>query len=476
MGEEAFLELSAGSVFHARYRVVRRLKTGGMGAVYEVVDAHLDRRRALKLMHPEMLADREMRARFELEARATAEVHSEHIVETIDAGVDPDTGVPFMVMELLDGEDLEALLHRTGPLAATMVVTLLRQVALALDRVHAVGIVHRDLKPANLFLTKRDDGSPRIKVLDFGIAKVVLRSGQRAATTRTMGTPVYTSPEQIRGDGSIDRRADLYSLGHIAYALLTGESYWWREDSQGGLWSLFSKVMLGLPEPATARSQASRAPLRAAFDPWFARATAVAREDRFESASELVESLDAALRAEGPPLVPKAHESTRPPSAPPSATVADLPPHELRSPSPRRWGRAPSSTRGHRWMTFVAGALILGSLTAALAAQIPRKPASPGSAASAPSAPSAIIPVASSTKPDASLPAQAAAPAGDRGQGLPADMPSSTTHPGERGRAPEAGHAPRAPLPHVASASGSAPPPRPPPAMPTAAYDPADRP
>src|SRR6185503_6920383 len=115
----------------------------------------------------------DMRARFRLEASVASQIESEHIVQVFDAGVDDETGLPFLVMELLRGESLGAALERRGRFAGDEVVTLLNQASLALDRTHAAGIIHRDLKPENLFVTARDDGTPRLKVLDFGIAKVV---------------------------------------------------------------------------------------------------------------------------------------------------------------------------------------------------------------------------------------------------------------------------------------------------------------
>ncbi len=213
--------LRIGARFHTHYEVLSCIKAGGMGAVYEVLDHRTRRRRALKLMLQSIVSDPELRARFSREATVTSDIHSEHIVETFDAGVDPATGAPFLVMELLMGDDLGAVLEKRGSLPPSEVVTLLHQAALALARTHAAGVVHRDLKPENLFVTFRDDGSPRLKVLDFGIAKVVAQSSA-AKGTRSLGTPLYMAPEQIKGDAGIGPRADLYALGHIAYTLLAG--------------------------------------------------------------------------------------------------------------------------------------------------------------------------------------------------------------------------------------------------------------
>ena len=292
--------LGAGVLFHDRYEVVRCIGAGGMGAVYEVVDRSTRRRRVLKAMLPALLTDPDMRQRFRLEATVTADIESEHIVEVFDAGFDEAQGMPFLVMEFLRGENLAELLRQRGVLEPAFAIALLRQAALALERTHAAGIVHRDLKPENLFLTRRDDGSPRLKILDFGIAKVVAQSAN-LTTTRSFGTPLYMSPEQIRGDGDIDARADLYAMGQIAFTLLAGRAYWSVEaENPSGLYSLLLRVVEGAPEPASDRAKRLGSTLPAAFDAWFSRATARLPVDRFESASELVDALQLVLEAPQP--------------------------------------------------------------------------------------------------------------------------------------------------------------------------------
>ncbi|MEO7329979.1 MAG: serine/threonine-protein kinase [Minicystis sp.] len=198
----AVLVLIPGTVFHGRYEVVRTLSMGGMGILYEARDLRTKRRHALKLMLPEIVADPVSRARFALEATIASEIRSDHIVETSDAGVDPETGAPFLVMELLSGEDLAQRLERAGPLSFEEAHRLLAQAALALDKTHRAHIVHRDLKPANLFVTRRDDGTPRLVVLDFGIAKVLASSGS-ATVTGGIGTPLYMAPDRTRSRGAI---------------------------------------------------------------------------------------------------------------------------------------------------------------------------------------------------------------------------------------------------------------------------------
>jgi serine/threonine-protein kinase len=287
--------LAEGTVFQTRYQIVRCIKAGGMGAVYECVHLATQKRRALKVMLPQVVSGDGMRDRFELEARITASIESDLIVETFDAGVDPDTGAPFLVMELLRGTDLDALLEAQGPFAPDETVALLAQVALALDRTHAAGIVHRDLKPQNLFLTMRDDGSARVKVLDFGIAKVVADGSKTAEQTAAIGTPLYMAPEQVMGDGKIGPPADLYALGHLAYTLLVGAPYWAEERKNLTTVAFMLHTMSGPPEPATTRAARRGVHLPAGFDAWFLRAVTRAPLDRFDCASTQIAYLAAAL-------------------------------------------------------------------------------------------------------------------------------------------------------------------------------------
>lgn len=313
--------LSPGTLFCGRYQVERCVAAGGMGAVYEVVHCATQRRRAMKTMLPGFLSDPEMRARFRLEATITAGIDSEHIVEVFDAGIDESTDLPFLVMEYLRGEDLAVVLQKRGRLPADEVVLLLHQASLALERTHAVGIVHRDLKPENLFITRRDDGSVRLKILDFGIAKIVSQSAA-FKTTRSFGTPLYMAPEQVRGDGDIDGRADLYALAQLAFTWLVGHAYWEPEaESATGVYSLLLKVAAGIKEPASLRAERFGVSLGRAFDAWFARAAHPTMDQRFEYAGELVDALAAALGVEIPrPVAVMASAAAVPATKPASAS------------------------------------------------------------------------------------------------------------------------------------------------------------
>jgi len=304
--EQRASTLAAGTLFHERYHVVRCINAGSMGAVYEVLDKATDTPRALKVMLPSIVEDPDLRDRFVREAKITGAIESDHIVRVSDAGIEAETGAPFLVMDLLRGEELGKLVRNRSALSPTEVVTYLSQVALALDKTHARGIIHRDLKPENMFVTQRDDGSPCVKILDFGIAKVVVDSNHLADATRPMGTPLYMAPEQIRGDPQIGAATDIHALGHIAYTLLVGEPYWAEDANRLTLFSLMNRIMEGVAEAPTARALRRRGvTLPLEFNAWMMKAVAYDPADRFERASAAVADLRSifGIRAPSPSSV-----------------------------------------------------------------------------------------------------------------------------------------------------------------------------
>jgi len=217
-----------GEVIAGKYRVERVLGVGGMGVVVAAEHLDLQERVALKLLLPEALESSEAIERFMREARAVAKIKGEHVARVADVGK-LETGAPYIVMEYLEGTDLSALIARQGPLQATDAIEYVLQACEALAEAHALGIIHRDLKPSNLFLIQRPDGSPCIKVLDFGISKVLPREEPDAPTdfirTRTaqiLGTPLYMSPEQITSSKSVGMPSDIWSLGAVLFELLSG--------------------------------------------------------------------------------------------------------------------------------------------------------------------------------------------------------------------------------------------------------------
>ncbi len=297
----AVAALQEGEVFAGRYRIVRELASGGMGAVYEVVHAVTERRCALKVMLSHTVERETLRKRFMQESRLAAQIGSEYIVDVLDAGVDEVTKAPFLVMELLEGEDLGQRLLRLGPLTARETVTYLWNVALALDRTHQAGIVHRDLKASNLFLTRREDGSPFVKVLDFGVAKVLPLGNSGEQRTQTVGTPIYMAPEQFRADGRITPATDIYALGMLAHTLLVGVHYWTKEHENCENPFAFASIAVHGPKEAPSlRAAREEVFLPLAFDDWFAKATNRWPQDRFATATAAVGALAEALDIEVP--------------------------------------------------------------------------------------------------------------------------------------------------------------------------------
>ena len=204
-----------------KYRLERVLGLGGMGVVYAARHELLHHDVALKLLLPEVAKDKEAVARFLNEGRATARLQSSHVVRVIDVGLAGTA--PFMVMELLAGEDLAQMLEKRGKLQITETVDFLIEAMEGLSHAHAAGIIHRDLKPSNLFLALGDEDVRTLKVVDFGISKTMGSAGANITTTAAvLGSPAYMAPEQLRSSKRVDARADLWSLGVIAYELLTG--------------------------------------------------------------------------------------------------------------------------------------------------------------------------------------------------------------------------------------------------------------
>jgi serine/threonine-protein kinase len=212
--------VKAGDILAGKYRVDRVLGKGGMGFVVAATHIELRELRALKFMRPEALADAESVARFLREARAASRLKGEHVTRVFDVGRLED-GAPYMVMEYLEGSDLAALLKRSGALPSSDVALYLLHACEALAEAHASGIIHRDLKPGNLFLTHDLGGAPCIKVLDFGISKILDEAGVTRSHT-LLGSPFYMSPEQMRSTRDVDARTDIWALGVIGYQLLAG--------------------------------------------------------------------------------------------------------------------------------------------------------------------------------------------------------------------------------------------------------------
>jgi len=211
-----------GEVIGGKYRVLRLLARGGMAVVYEAQHTVVGRRFALKLLRRDLAERRDILTRFQREAATAGGLENENVAAAIDFGISDD-GTPYIVLELLVGESLGALLEREGRLPLPRAADVIGQACRGVAAAHAAGIVHRDLKPHNLFLCRRDDGTDLVKVLDFGVAKLQALEEASAATETgtTLGTTAYMSPEQARGEKTLDARTDIYALGAIFYELVS---------------------------------------------------------------------------------------------------------------------------------------------------------------------------------------------------------------------------------------------------------------
>jgi serine/threonine-protein kinase len=242
-----------GTVLAEKYRVDRLLGQGGMGWVVVATHLQLEQRVALKFMHAEQAAlDPDSVKRFLREARAAARIQSEHVARVMDVGT-LENGSPYLVMEYLEGHDLEHELRSGRQLPVRTAIDYALQACEGLAEAHAAGIVHRDLKPGNLFLARRADGSHRIKLLDFGISKLAPISGKTeeiamTSTQALMGSPLYMSPEQLRSSKNVDKRADIWSLGIIIYEMLGGRAPFDGET----LPEVCARIMAEPPEPLRA--------------------------------------------------------------------------------------------------------------------------------------------------------------------------------------------------------------------------------
>jgi serine/threonine-protein kinase len=223
------MPFTPGTVLAGKYRIERLLGEGGMGWVVLATHLQLEQHVALKFMHATYAAERpDAVKRFLREARAAARIRSEHVARVSDVGT-LENGAPYLVMEYLEGQDLDALLHDRGTIPVAQTIDYVLQACEGLAEAHAAGVIHRDLKPANLFLARRSDGSVRVKLLDFGISKLTPASGGApdagmTSTQALMGSPLYMSPEQLRSSKNVDGRSDIWSIGVILYELLSGRS------------------------------------------------------------------------------------------------------------------------------------------------------------------------------------------------------------------------------------------------------------
>ena len=364
----------------AQYRVISKLGQGGMGAVYLAEHTLLGRKAALKILHPSLTQRDDIVERFFNEARAATSIADPGIVQIFDFGYQDD--LAYIVMELLDGESLDARLKRLEKLPVADALRLARQMSLSLYAAHRHGVVHRDLKPENVFVVPDPEasGGERTKILDFGIAKLTdaEQNHKRTQTGMMMGTPIYMSPEQCRGSGTLDHRSDIYSLGCLLFHLIAGRPPF--DDENAG-----ELIASHLKEPAPKPSQF--VPVSPTVDEIIGRCLQKAPEQRYDSMRELATALEAAMRGvtgfELARLTPLPTMATGPAvTVPPAA------------PERRRW-----------WIAIGAASVIaVGAVVVVLA--IPRADKSAPPAVLAPP----IIPAVTKAPPPAPTPAPAPAP------------------------------------------------------------------
>ena len=421
--------IEVGTILGGKFRVIRQIGYGGMGAVYEVEHTLTRHRRALKLLHSEMADIPAIVTRFLREASAAGHIGNPHVVETFDAG-QLDSGEPYIVMELLEGKTLAELLEQSKVLGLLETCEILLQACDGVSAAHSTGIVHRDLKPENLFLLK--GSRPFVKILDFGISKFdPALTGAQGITLdgSTLGTPFYMPPEQVRGDKSIDAQADIYSLGVILYECLAGA----RPFEADTLPHLAVLIAEGKYIPPRVK----RPELPADLDAVVARAMASDRNQRYRSVDELRAAL-ASLRLSGigpqtmsfgetlmagspgsnPPL--GVQPSIPPPtwSVPPQAGIPpSLSPGEASVKAPAQTAAPFSRTtagdnRGSRSLFGVLALLAVVLLLVGLGVVLLRKNEAPAAVNSAPE----------SSKPTAAAPPPTTAPP-------PQIAPSATANP-----------------------------------------------
>jgi serine/threonine-protein kinase len=316
-------QLAEGRVLAGKYTLERPLARGGMGVIWVVRHAPLDAVMAAKFMVASWTSSSQASARFKREAWAAAQVSSAHVVRVHDYGIEEDT--PFLIMELLEGEDLGARLRRVDRLSPATVADILGQAARGLRRAHDAGIVHRDLKPGNVFLARNDEDDDVVKLLDFGIAKTMHGAAGMEATKSDhfLGSIHYMSPEQVRSPARVDPRADLWALAALAYRALTGKHPFEGDD----IYAVILSICHDSHPPPSRHVPA----LPRAIDQFFERAFAKAPGARFQTASELAAAFTEAVgrRAVAEPARPRAvgaPRATAPSDAPMAMETAAIEP------------------------------------------------------------------------------------------------------------------------------------------------------
>ena len=354
--------LAAGALIAEKYVVGRRLGQGGMGEVYEAHHAALQRKVAIKVLLEEGARSPEVLARFEREAGAAGRLEHENIARVYDFGRLPD-GMPFLVMEYLDGEDMSSWILQNRPTPLADVVSLAIQACRGIAEAHRQRVVHRDIKPSNLFIAKRPDGSRILKIVDFGIAKTRAEgSSDLFQTVASIGSPLYMSPEQLLDPSTVDERTDIWSLGATLYEAILGEPAF----PAGSLAALHVMILTGTPDSlCAARSDVPSELERIVF-----RCLSKKRDDRFADMAELRAALSAlstslAVHLPSSSFLPVTARDGSPPSMPPPRVPALAATHGALAASVGEARLAPSTNKTlgtyARWLAF-GGLLAVGAL------------------------------------------------------------------------------------------------------------------
>jgi len=340
------------------YRITAWVGRGGMGVVYEAEHTRLRRRAALKVLAPELADDSDFRARFDRESELAAALEHPNIIPVYDAG--EADGVLYIAMRFVEGESLQELINRDGPLSVSRALEIVRQLGAALDAAHRRNLIHRDVKPGNVMLEPRDDGTEHAFLTDFGLVKRLDTTAQLTRRGVFTGTPDYASPEQIRGD-ELDGRSDQYSLGCLLFAALTGLPPFDRDDHVA---TMFAHISDPPPQVGAVRSD-----VPAELDAVLERAMAKSPDDRFPSSTAMATAARDAVTGGATvfsvhqPEPPTVRSETAPPPAPPAPPYVSVPPPP--SGSPRETpGKKPRRRRG---LVVLAGLVAVAVIAAAIA-------------------------------------------------------------------------------------------------------------
>jgi serine/threonine-protein kinase len=420
-----------GDVIAGKYAVERVLGMGGMGIVVAARHVELDEPVAIKCLLPHLALSGEPVARFLREAKAAIKIKNDHVVRVLDVGRS-ESGAPYIVMEYLEGCDLGQLVEQNGQLPVEDVVDYVVQACEAIAAAHALGIVHRDLKPANLFLTRGADGAPCVKVLDFGISKILgggpgsRRSSGLTSTATVMGTPCFMSPEQLRSTRDVDARTDIWSMGAILHALVTGAPPYDGESNA----DVSAKIIRDPPTPL----RALRGEVPAALEAIVLRCLEKEPGRRFPDIAALAHALAdltprasskngaervARIAAAAAPTLLSAQSTVSVPVVPASSLSPARPPSADPTRTASAWGDTrPEERRGRR----IAGIVVAGGfvIAGAVFGTLRLRDASHVAAA----APSMALPgvdtgapASTTAQPNVFLRASEAPPVGPSGQG-----------------------------------------------------------